>query len=480
MCNDIYIINHGNAVITPSSHSGLATLTLKFGHHYHKVRDIVVERATKRFNPKEWFSIGRGDAQILLKKDQVERAFASISSFYKHGRVNLAFSNCLGPKAHVESLLDPSADQYTTGSRLFSGFLNRDTLFYPPTRRERKEFFQYLHDHGYKITCIMNPEGALQIVGVRKLGEGKYKYVKKMRSIWESGSYSEFGPIAVIAKGRKNVDPNELLKEVGISKRLVAANVPFIRLIRKIERNDPNKAGLMMEFCDSQTLEEYIRPHFDMSTHTVKQKFRENHISLLKQVAEALYGMQQQNLVHCDLKSMNILLKKTLLRVEARVSDFGGVEQSGTKVHHIPATYPPPELVENVELQRKKTVDRFTLAQKAKFCLFLNDLKKQGFSQGRIEKEKNNYLKDIVKEIPIDSKIDAWALGVLLFEVMHNHPKIIENLSWEHSSSEIKKARDIILQKLLNPNDPVDEIARKLLTGKFDIQKARDYLQEAR
>ena len=512
MSDEVFIIGHGELIITPGKEPDRKTVTFKCGESYHKLREIQVGRASEieqiagsAFNREEWCSIGRGDSEILLNKDEVLKAFSLIKDPQEQKKAYNVFSSFLDPTVHVESIMQPSPEQEIEAppssyellvtpppekiSRVFKGVSETITPVKPVTQSNRKKIFQALKDQAYKITCIMTPEGELQVVALKYLTEGTCKRIKLIRSIWEKASaHSEFGPVAILATSKEDIAPLELLCEVGVSQKLIAAGVPNILVIREVKRRDVKKTGLMMEFCRGGTISSYTRSHFDPSTSKLKPEFRKEHISLLRQTSDALCGMHEQNLLHCDVKADNMLVKLIIeQKPEVRVSDFGLVLPKGSLVKSAPGTYPPPELLETLTNQRTKA-EKEVLEDLDTLTNFWST--ELNWSPLEVEVEKKKYLEDKEEKIKnkmygilIGPEVDAWGFGVLLFRVMHNQPNILHQLSWKNSSSEINHARDQILDTILDLKDPVDQIIAKLLAKdpgqRIRIQEARGRLLTA-
>jgi hypothetical protein len=127
MPKDIFVINNGSIIVTPTLLPNENTVTLKFANGYHKLRHIQVELASKvtscveiRFNPDTWYQIGTGNSAILFNKDQLNNAIFSIKDLPRQNDVMTTFHSCRSLPAQIESVLEPSLSPL---SRVFNGVL---------------------------------------------------------------------------------------------------------------------------------------------------------------------------------------------------------------------------------------------------------------------------------------------------------------------------------------------------------------------
>ena len=499
MSLDIFVINDGKAIITPSNLADQYTLTLKLGNEYRKLRQIKIERASeiiKRGDTLEdWYQIGSEDSKICLNKKDIDNEIVSIKDSELKMKVHDAFHEYL-KTAHVESFLDPAPSQKTSKTRtptlssipmsyIFRGapWIKEEIL---ATRAGRVKAIRDLRKYLYKITCIMTPEGELQAVATKKLIDGKVKWIKAMRSLWENATVPEceFGPVAILAKPKKGVQKQIFEINAQLSSYLIATGIPHVLRIRQIKRNDPEKAGLMMEWCRKGDLLSFIYPHFDKNKETVLPQYRKQHLSLLLQVAEFLCAMKSHSLSYDDVKLTNILIQYTPQgNVEIYIADLEGIKPFDVLSKQIPGTYPPPEFLETFKQQIGDVFAQLPLEEKAEYDSLSQKGKNEGWTPVELKEREELFLQAFIKGICITPEIDAWAFGILIWMNMHYLSETIMGLCYQNPPSKINEMRDLILHSHLNPEDPADQIIADLLSKKQEeritIEQARENLQKA-
>ena len=77
---------------------------------------------------------------------------------------------------------------------------------------------------------------------------------------------------------------------------------------------DPGQACLVMEYCPLGSLYDYLASH----TLSVEARY---HLAVT--LAQALQFLHQRKVIHCDLKSANVLLIERTGKLEAKIADFG-------------------------------------------------------------------------------------------------------------------------------------------------------------
>ena len=487
MPKDIFIINNGDVIVTPCAVPDENTVSLKFGNEYHKLRHIQVELVSKvtnsvgiQFNPSAWYQVGTGNLTLLFNKAQVDFALDSIKDLQRKIFTNNAFHSCRSLSAQIESLLEPASSPL---SRVFMGILSTKPQISIATRADREKIIDDLFKEQFKITCIMNPENELQVVATIKINVCSEKIIKYMTSIWEKAtSDSLFGPVAALAKGKKGM-AHWLLYEAQISENLFSVNAPYILPIMQVTRGNPEKVGLMMEYCNCGNLAEFASSHFNPNTRAVLPEYRFLHISLLRQVTDALCCMHTQNLIHRDVKAENALVTCFGGAWQVRLADFPStvVNMHLTKFHA--GSYPPPEIQRAFEQSKEEALTKLSQSEEDEYARRVEKWRRMGLKAGKIKEKENAFLESRISESLLTTQVDAWALGVLICQTMHNLPELIKRMDWESPSLEILKARKNLLDLYLDPqNDCVDKVAISLLEHPFQrisTHSAHDLLRDA-
>jgi len=208
-------------------------------------------------------------------------------------------------------------------------------------------------------------------------------------------------------KMRSEKDLKLILREISIHQRLSHENI-----IRLHAVDNTNEAiSLVLEYASDGNLFQYIRKNSPLKEELVA--------SFFWQVLKGVYYLHQNGIIHRDIKPENILLSGD----QIKISDFGW----------------SAEWEEGCE---RKT-----------FC-------------GTFE-----YMApEMVQKAVYDYKVDIWAIGVLLYEMLHGHAPIrarcISDLVKRFNSNPFKiefnenistKAQDLISLILkINPEERLD------------------------
>lgn len=422
--DDVFILGEGTVVITPTQDPLKKTIAIKITdeqgeNSYVKLRNIDVrireeEIQKPTYNAKEWYTVGSGSSAILINAAQTKLECSAEKKLS-------ALLTVLYPLTRSETTVHRLfGDNKSTLPEIFARVLPGASL----TSEEKEEVLKTFRQQ-FKVTSIMTPEGDLLPVFSRIIKTGTSKIVKEI--IVLQRIYPEHSLHFIVAKNAEGVKRDELLREVRISNFLRKNHVPFMLQILAIQRADSAKAGLMMETCTHGNLYDYIGNHFDPITNKVLPQFREEHKRLILQVAEGLSIMNALGLVHADIKPENILLTLTPAgALEVRICDFGITIEKGALISAPYGTFPPPE-------QQEVCVPELNENHR---------VKEQGFG--------------------LTPTTDAWAFGLVLFDMMHSARDTINTMGSFETASRITSARDSLL-RFLDPNDAIDVVIWKLL-----------------
>lgn len=445
-----YIVGGGKAYITPGKTDDTRTVTLKIGDNYCKLREVEIKSApedikkVEKLKPGHWVFVGQGDNRIALNKRSISQSFEQAARkmagpfFNADATENLKkelFSNFLTEGSSVEPIAPESMllDEAQKTQNVFLGItpLLQFMTVTPTKQRTIGDVLKELHMAGHKITMIQNLEGNMEVVAIKPLskekegeGEGSYKIARVGRVLFSEQTFSletveALKAVKIIAKIKKGESPEEAIKEAKLSKLLVEAGIPYT--LQFYQTNRPEKDGqprfsLESELCRGGSLTKHIESHFQGTT--IKPEFIEQHTIWAYQIIQAILGMHENNVCHCDLKTGNVLLKEISKDVfEVRVIDFGLTEVLGEKITYAPGTFPPPEANDDLDRQQ---------------------------------------------ETFLSSNVDAWAFGIVLYSLMHNRSDIVNLFNWSTSGG-VKRAALIDLVKTLVPGNPIDTVISKLL-----------------
>ncbi|XP_068649810.1 serine/threonine-protein kinase ATG1a-like [Aristolochia californica] len=235
-----------------------------------------------------------------------------------------------------------------------------------------------------------------------KIGSGSFAVV------WRSRHRSLGVEVAVkeIDKKQLSSKVNEsLLNEINILRQIKHPNI--IRLHDAIQTED--KIYLVLEYCVGGDLGAYIQRFGRVSDTTAKH--------FMRQLATGLQVLQENHLIHRDLKPQNLLLSSTLENAVLKIGDFGF------------ARYLTPQCLAD------------TLCGSPLYMA-----------------------PEIIQNQKYDAKADLWSVGAILFELVMGKPPFDGNNQFQLfqnilTSTELKFTQGIMEE--LNP-DCVD-LCRKLL-----------------
>lgn len=217
----------------------------------------------------------------------------------------------------------------------------------------------------------------------------------------------------------------------------------------------------------------YIGSHFHPGSGTLIPAYRKQHLTFLLQVVDTLIAMHEKaNMAHGDLKLANLLISTIHPgNPQVRVADFGLTKDLNSKQDFPPGTFPPPELLRELEQQQ--------ITLKKKKLQFAKKLLAEGVSKSQVKKKLSEM--PGIEGVAITPAVDKWALGVLIYAIMHGESDTVA-MSYDNGSSGIKKERIKLLSKL-DTKDPVDVAIQRLLTltleSRASFREVRDLLHDA-
>lgn len=237
----------------------------------------------------------------------------------------------------------------------------------------------------------------------KKIGKGSFA------AVWKGHHIDDTEIVAIKVISRSTVhETTQLKQEVAVLKQIDHPNIVRFRDLKK-------SAGhfyLILEYCEGGDLSKFIRSRGKVSC-VVARRF-------LKQIANGLHVLHQQNFIHRDLKPQNILLSCDSDDAVLKIADFGFA----------------------------RALSPFDMA--ATICgspLYMAP--------------------EILRHEKYDARADLWSIGAILFELLYGHPpytasnpiellKVIESSALELSDSvTVTESCQMLLRSLLvkDPND---------------------------
>jgi Protein kinase domain len=260
----------------------------------------------------------------------------------------------------------------------------------------------------YKVVMLSPYEGAMQTAS--ELGHGAYKTVKKAIDIFSGDhlAYYEF-KAQEVSEEEKKLYLQEMKDLVYFRK---TKGILQLHKVTPLESSseEQKRFEVYMKLYDKGSLSS------NMSHLSYEEK-----IFITKQIASALKILHDKNLIHRDLKPANIFLKtskKAMLK--AVIGDLGSLTA----------------ISDRGKRQKNLTTPLYASPEYAKAMLSKN--------------------KELLEEAN-DKALDAWSLGVILFELFHGKApdwnKIIKEdmfRSISQLSFPIHYPRDLAINKVIN------------------------------
>lgn len=379
-CQAVYSLAQGNAILVQNETSH--TLVLKvFPDRYIKLRNVVIMKTIPSNWQNSWVTIGTPAALYIYKHDLEEKIHEHNDSKY-------------GPYADIE--------------KAYEHFLKEASS----PIEERASMQPSLG----KLAVEMDDQDAFRIVKRKEFGHGTCKKVFE-ETVFPEGLTPQ--KIARAHLKNKELSENEEIQkkfkaEIEISMFLHSKGVPNIVVMKMGKSQNLKKVRAEMPFLSGGNLEAMV-------THNViTPDVRKKHLKYMLQIAQAVLGMHNLQIAHCDLKLTNFLFDKE--KDTAFLSDFGLASQFKSKA--FAGTFPAPECA---PIQPKLT-----------------------------------------HSIPIQAtpENDCWAFGLALFSMLRGKNKMIYTFraAYDRGQKTIQETGKAICTFLEKSNDPADKLIQQLLS----------------
>jgi len=178
---------------------------------------------------------------------------------------------------------------------------------------------------------------------VTKIGEGVYGVAYKATLNRTDGTIA-----VVVKKGKETEGKKDLKHEAKLLKKL-AGNANVVQVIgtfdvKQYSLGDPK---LVLEYCDLGNLIDWRGKQKKIDTNN-KAEMLAKYVDIMKQVFTGLEFIHANNIVHCDIKPDNLLLKGDSNKPSVKIADFGGAQllkSFMTRSAAFTPTYSAPESV---------------------------------------------------------------------------------------------------------------------------------------
>lgn len=412
-------------VLTPGSAAGKRTMALALPGSYHKFRNItsLPEEAAKDppFHPEEWIHLG----EEYLSKADLEAAIAAISGPLRRtvqaavDQYLLAPGRLLGTEVFLSERVARAVSSASSphGAKRAAEDQRCEKVCSGVLEQVRTGKLKLSAVRGWKRRHTIVP------ILKRPLGHGTSKQVGLAFPL-EGGSLPE--RVMAVAKlvteaeetsAAKAEKVASLRKEVWLSEIFRHQGIPHVLCVREITRGD-GEIGAMMPFCKLGDL-------FDVTRRIAREPIqdadrRQLLLHLAIHVGETAGALHSHGYVHCDLKSANVFVNGSSdvdPEAEAFLADYDCTSVFGTE-SSVAGTFPPPEAVREL---------------------------------------------DAGKKVQLAPSIDAWAYGVLLYELFSGRKDVVSNLSFDNGVRGIMEGRAKALAALPE-HDPIADVIRGLLS----------------
>ena len=183
---------------------------------------------------------------------------------------------------------------------------------------------------------------------VEELGEGENSNVFKVFNK-EKNEFFVIKVMSIKNNKEKKESVNNILKEAKILS--IFDNKNIIKYYNSKKEN--KKFYILMEYCDGQNLEEFIKEH-KKNNENDENKFIKEEIlyNIIKQLCSGVKEIHDKNIIHRDIKPSNIFMNK---ENEIKIGDFGIFKQFTKKGAGTP-NYIAPEIVKEGKYNKKADI----------------------------------------------------------------------------------------------------------------------------
>ena len=191
---------------------------------------------------------------------------------------------------------------------------------------------------------------------IEELGEGEISNVFKVFNK-EKNEFFAIKVMSIKNKKEKKESVNNILKEAKILS--IFDNKNIVKYYNSKKEN--KKFYILMEYCDGQNLEEFIKEH-KKNNENDENKFIKEEIllNIIKQLCSGVKEIHDKNIIHRDIKPSNIFINK---ENEIKIGDFGISKQLNsnkattiTKKGAGTPNYIAPEIVRDGKYNKKADI----------------------------------------------------------------------------------------------------------------------------
>ena len=305
---------------------------------------------------------------------------------------------------------------------------------------------------------------------LKKIGAGAYGQVFLIKS---NKTQKEYALKAIIIKKDEEKELEEIMKEVNNLKDLDYPNIICFKCAFKSNIKTP-LLNIITEYADNGDLNVKLKEHIKS-----KKYFEENELlDWLTQCCLALQYIHEKDIIHRDIKPSNIFLMNNNT---IKIGDFGISKNISTfhRTRTMVGTpfYMAPEIIEKKAYSFKADIwslgvtfcHLFTLNYPFKGVKeeeIYDNIKKRNFNEQILNKEKNNYKEEIVKNY---SKEFLDLIDELMSQDNDKRPmarQILEkdiikkrmNLKLKETKYDENQAKDFIEQYIKDEKEVVKDV----------------------
>ncbi|KAA6390374.1 MAG: putative CAMK family protein kinase [Streblomastix strix] len=277
--------------------------------------------------------------------------------------------------------------------------------------------------------------------------------IPEFNTTWERSDFKKIKQI-----GRGGQGDIWLVEENKTKQNYAWKEMKYFEINEKKRVDDEGKGYLVLEYCSGGDLNKYIKKMKKFG----QQITDEDAWKLIAQIAQSVYPLHSNRIIHADLKPRNILLTEDM---KVKLADFGlalklleGIDS--TKMHGGTIPYQSPELLHQFQKSTNQDLEKEKEKQKDQ------DMDEENILENGKEKDKENEQKPMF-QLRQTIASDIWSFRIIIYELLEYRNPFLQEDQKINNLSVDEFARRVVEQEPyeLSPNrsDSLRTLIRRML-----------------